>query len=179
MPIGSGCGTSCSGIGRPKAPGVKRRPTSGRPVCVERVSGIKVRLPTWVELRGEQNVPEGERPFVRVARKGTYRLQVVCSSCHTGCYGQPLAIFSALRAPARELFDQNDPFKLADNVTAWLSDAGCGPPGPTGGNWGPVYCGNDVVVWHYKGIDYAIESNGATESDLRRWADESIRFTSG
>jgi hypothetical protein len=83
-----------------------------------------------------------------------------------------MAIFSAKRDPARRLISFPK-IELAKGVTGRVGNVGCGPhPGPA--NWGPVFCGRTVIVWHRGTVNYAIESVGADEDALIDLANQVI-----
>jgi hypothetical protein len=146
---------------------------------VQKRTGIAVRLPGAIDQGSLSQTLDGvpfSSPFgrVRVATKGLWRLEL-----HNGpCSGGPSecgsrAIFSAKRAPYRELLTLPK-VKLAKGVRGRVGNVGCGPhPGPA--NWGPVYCGRAVIVWHQGKINYAMEALGADEDDLVRYANQVIR----
>jgi hypothetical protein len=136
---------------------------------VKRKTGLQVRLPTWFQTL-TQGAEPGERGVVRTALKNTYRLDIVRRHCHSSC---AVGIFQARRASARELGHRN-PVKLAHGVRGWVGGVGCGVhPGP---DWGPVYCGMNVIVWHADGINYAIQEPDADNSLLVAYADQMIRY---
>ncbi|MCW2966285.1 MAG: hypothetical protein JWM71_57 [Solirubrobacteraceae bacterium] len=136
---------------------------------VQRVSGLKVRLPTWFET-GDQGTVRTVRGRVRVVQKGLYRVQLVepgCKNC--GAIG----IFSAMRAPASRL-GHRTPVALPGGVRGYVGGVGCGPHGAN--DWGPVYCGRNVIVWHAAGVNYAIETPFADDADLVRLANQVVRY---
>jgi hypothetical protein len=149
---------------------VPRRAFAGVIRRVRRASGLKVRLPTWFEP-SSQGRETGERGFVRAVKKGTYTLELVSRRCRKGC--APLGIFSAKRAPAGEL-GHRQPIRLARGVRGWVGDVGCGAGG--GPDWGPVFCGMEVIVWHYRGINYAIQGQDQSDSQLMAYANQALKY---
>jgi hypothetical protein len=136
---------------------------------VQQQSGIKVRLPTWFQTL-TQGADPGQRGVVRSARTNSYRLDIVRRRCRASC---AVGVFAAKRAPASQLGHRN-PVKLANGVHGWVGSVGCGfNPGP---DWGPVYCGMGVVVWHQHGINYAIQEPGADDALLLDYANQTIRY---
>jgi hypothetical protein len=150
--------------------GVRPQPLlAGLTRRVHKRSGLKVHLPTWVEPE-LQNRETGYRGSVRALKRGTYTLQLFSRPCRP-C--QPLVIFNAKRAPATQLGHRN-PVRLARGVRGWYGDVGCGFHG--GDDWGPVFCGMNVVVWHYRGINYAIQGEGQDNDQLIAYANETIKY---
>ena len=137
---------------------------------VQRVSRIKVHLPAWFEP-ASQGPETASRGFVRAAKTGSYTLQLVGRACKRGC--PPLGIFNAKRAPASEL-GHRTPARLALGVRGWYGDVGCGAP--SGPDWGPVFCGMEVIVWHYRGINYAIQGEAQTDRQLIAYANQTIKY---
>ena len=147
-----------------------RRALKGQLRWVRRTSGIRVRLPTWFEPLSQER-PTRERGRVRAARKGLYRFEIVQRGCGNNC--PSLGIFSAKRAPASELAHRR-PVKLGRGIRGWVGNVGCGySPGP---DWGPVFCGREVIVWHAHGINRAIEKIDGDDAELIRYARQSVRY---
>lgn len=149
---------------------VPRRAFAGVIRRVQRASGLNVRLPTWFEP-SSQGRETGERGLVRVVRKGTYTLELVSRRCKKGC--APLGIFNAKRAPAGQL-GHRKPVRLAHGVRGWVGDVGCGAGG--GPDWGPVFCGMEVIVWHYRAINYAIQGQDQSDSQLVAYANQALKY---
>ncbi len=137
---------------------------------VQSRSGIKVHLPTWFEP-ASQGRETASRGFVRAAKAGSYTLQLVERACRRGC--PPLGIFNAKRAPASQLGRRTE-VRLARGVRGWYGDVGCGAP--SGPDWGPVFCGMKVIVWHSRGINYAIQGEGQTDGQLIAYANQTIKY---
>lgn len=144
---------------------------------VGRRTGVPVRLPAAFD-QGSLSFDLDGTPYsgfsarVRVATKGLWRLELRPAPC-SGSQCGSLAIFSAKRAPYRQLLTLPT-VRLAKGVRGRVGNVGCGPhPGPR--NWGPVFCGRVVIVWHQGGINYAMEAPGADANDLIRYANQAIR----
>lgn len=147
---------------------------AGETGWVERRTGLQAKLPTSLEP-GQYTSVEGT-PYstvfgrVRVATRRLYRLELLGGPCAKDC--PSLAIFSAKRAPASQL-GHRIPIRLSGGIRGWVGGVGCGyDPGP---DWGPVYCGRSIVVWHARGVNYAIESSSQTDADLVRLANQVVR----
>jgi hypothetical protein len=147
---------------------------------VRQRTGLAIRLPNAVD-QGSLSFTLDGAPFssvqtrVRVAAKGLWRLELLNGPCSGEDCGS-MAIFSAKRAPARRLISQPK-VKLASGIVGRAGSVGCGPhPGPA--NWGPVYCGRNVIVWHQGKVNYAIESVGAGVGELKRYANQAISYRS-
>ena len=126
-------------------------------------------LPSWVETIGDPSSAVGK---VRVAKKGYYRL-VVCLGSGSAKKCDSDAIFSAKRAAASQLGHRTK-VKLANGLTGWGGNYGCAFNG-SDPDWGPLYCGRVALVWHAKGVNYAVESPAASLKDEVRWANQLIR----
>lgn len=137
---------------------------------VQHTSGIKVQLPTWVEPTQYESYKPGVRGRIRVAKRGLFRLEFLPRGCSRSC--PSVAIFSAKRAPASELGNRTA-VTLANGITGYAGSVGCSAS--DGSDWGPVYCGRNVIVWHAKGINHAIETPSADVVDLVRYANQAIR----
>jgi hypothetical protein len=148
----------------------------GEAPWVRQRTGVPVRLPYLFD-QGSLSFDLDGNPYssvqtrVRVARKGLWRLELLSGPCDSADCGS-LAIFSAKRAPYRELLTLPK-IRLAEGVRGRVGSVGCGPhPGPR--NWGPVFCGRNVIVWHQGAINYAIEAVGTDDDGLVDLANQTI-----
>lgn len=137
---------------------------------VQRVSGVPVRLPTWFEP-GSQGREAAERGLARQVKHGAYTLELVSRACRKDCVA--LGIFNAKRAPANQL-GHRTPVRLAGGVRGWVGSVGCGAGG--GPDWGPVFCGMNVIVWHDRGVNYAIQGPGQSDSQLVAYANQALKY---
>lgn len=144
---------------------------------VERVSGIEVALPRMFERASLSFNGDGE-PLstafgqVRAAGSNFWRLDVAEGPCATGELCGRHAIISARRGPRSDIevrFNRT----LARGAVGWQGNVGCAFGSGIG--WGPVYCGQTVIVWRYRGINYCIEGHAVDDRDLIRLANEAIR----
>ena len=146
---------------------------------VEQRTGVPVRLPRSLEIQSLyftlDDVPYSSTSSrVRVAKKGLWRLELLGGPCsdpeadNCPSYG----IFSAKRAPRSEL-EVRFTKRLAKGARGWIGNVGCAFGSGIG--WGPVYCGQTVIVWRKNGVNYCIESRTAGDAGLVRMANQALR----
>lgn len=143
---------------------------------VERRSGMEVKLPKAIDPQSlyfdlDENPYTTARARVRVAKPNLWRLELLGGPC-SGSNCPTQAIFSAKRAKRSELevrFNR----KLARGARGWVGSVGCAFGSGVG--WGPVYCGQTIIVWHHNGINYCIESRTTSDKGLVRLANQALR----
>jgi hypothetical protein len=143
---------------------------------VERVSGVPLALPRrlvptslYTDLDGNPYTTVAGR--MRAAGSNFWRLDVIAGPC-SGKNCTNLAILSARRAPRRELevrFNR----KLARGARGWQGNVGCSFGSGIG--WGPVYCGQTVLVFRYRGVNYCIEARTIDAAGFVDVANQMIR----
>ena len=151
---------------------------------VERVSGLSLALPLSI-ARTSLTIGVRDQPYstvyarVRAAGSNFYRVDIVEGGPCSGQDCSRLAIFSARRATLRHMAFRDGRMlrfnrTLARGVRGWEGNVGCAF-GSSPVSWGPVYCGQTIIVWRHRGVNYAIEGHALADGDLMRMANEAIR----
>ncbi|WP_354699247.1 hypothetical protein DSM112329_04958 [Paraconexibacter sp. AEG42_29] len=139
------------------------------------VSKIPVTLPGF--FRPTQQTPNnrtGLTAQTKTLKRGTWRVQLSSSPCGRG-NSCSAVVFAAHRLGPKEKRYTATPVTLAGGIRGTQNSVGCGfDPKPS---WAPYYCGQRIVTWVRKGVEYAVQMNSSEPDfqELIRYANAMIR----